>query len=77
MRIGYTLFQIDLWTGQQAYLKVDNTIISPTYSTVSSGTNLCGANLNDAVYAIDANFTHSASTMAVEITSSLTDTPYK
>ena len=70
--------KIDSWDSEHAYLKVDSSVKSTYTFTSSSGSeNICGlSTYNDLAQVIDSNFTHSATTMTIEITTDLNELSY-
>jgi len=68
--------KIDTWDAEHAYLKVDSTIVSDTFYYYYEGVQTCGNSHPELPVSIDANFTHSASTMSIELSNNLDENNY-
>jgi len=71
VRIDFVLLRIDNWSSSESVIvKVDSTAKSISPSAVSA--NICGLNsYSDSTTVVSTNFTHSANTMKITITTNL------
>ncbi|EAR90495.3 zinc finger lsd1 subclass family protein (macronuclear) [Tetrahymena thermophila SB210] len=76
--IGYTLYKIDNWNNESIQMIVDNDVKNTTTKSASDGTsNICGrVSFKDQIIYVTQNFTHTATSLNLKISSTLASTPF-
>ena len=68
--------KIDSWSNEIAYLYVDSVLVNSTAFPLVSGTKQCGqVKYKDMDAVFDFNLTHTAKTLAIKITTNLSENP--
>ncbi|KAL4462747.1 hypothetical protein ABPG72_019583, partial [Tetrahymena utriculariae] len=76
--VGYTLYKIDNWNNESIQMIVDGNVKTTTTRTASDGTsNICGrVSFKDQIIQVTQNFTHTAASLNLKISSTLASTPF-
>ncbi|EAR80955.3 zinc finger, LSD1 subclass family protein, putative (macronuclear) [Tetrahymena thermophila SB210] len=77
--IGYTLYKIDNWNNESIQMIVDNDVKTTTTKSAGDGTsNICGrVSFKDQIIQVTKNFTHTATSLNLKISSTLASTPFE
>ncbi|KAL4495998.1 hypothetical protein ABPG72_015420 [Tetrahymena utriculariae] len=76
--VGYTLYKIDNWNNESIQMIVDGQVKTTTTRTLTDGTsNICGrVSFKDQIIQVTQNFTHTATSLNLKISSTLASTPF-
>ncbi|EAR90494.3 zinc finger lsd1 subclass family protein (macronuclear) [Tetrahymena thermophila SB210] len=76
--VGYTLYKIDYWNNESIQMIVDNNVKVTTTKNANDGTsNICGrVSFKDQIIYVTQNFTHTATSLNLKISSTLASTPF-